>query len=373
MAFGATPGIITDGPGADSFRSIIPIRYSLTSGNQVFPGACFKRNLLQVVGRNDTYPQYSNGDQGVLPTSASSGFVAGVYRGTAVTNASGASASVGLGLVRQGVTPVRVGALNGGTAITVGSLVGFSAATGAASYDIPTIQTYTIGAMIGYVTGYQIATALQTAVTATGSQTVSVMNTDGITTSTAITLDYGNNSIQEAVTPSAVTAQVKANGTFTPTVVSAAAGTVITVTIGGVAATYTTVSGDTTATLVGTHVAAAINASAIVNGSGAVIAPAVAVSGVVYFTALTGGTGNNSITLTATSSSTGNYTVAVSAATFANGTYGTVTATFQYTHTIGAIVIGQNLVSGGSIIPVPAATGGFNIDTVLVDVAIVGA
>lgn len=372
MSFGASPGIITNGPGADSWRTNVPAAVSVPAGFQVFKGAIFRRNINVVAGSNYNYPQYSAADQGVLPTNASAGFVAGAYAGNGISNTNSVAQTSVINLRSQGLAPVRCGALNGGTAITVGSLIGFSAAAGASTYDVPTIQTYTVGSAVGYVVGYQILTSLLNAQTSTGSQAVSVLSTNGITTSTALTIDPGTN-VQETVTPTAVTASVRANATFTPTVVSAAAGTVITVTVNGVSATYTTVSGDTTATLTAAHVATAINASAIVNGTGAVIAPAVAISGVVYFTSLLPGTGPNSYTLTATSSSTGNYTVAVSGATFANGTYGTFTAPFAFNHAAGAVVIGQNTTSGGSIIPVPAATGGFNVDLVLCDIAIVGA
>jgi hypothetical protein len=370
MSQGAVPGIITDGLAADSYRQAVVGRVSVATGNQILNGAVFRRNINAVVGRNDLYPQYSSGDQAVLPTSAASGFVAGVYNGAPIVNSTGATATYSVPLFRQGVAKVRVGSLNGGTAITVGSLVGFSAATGASTYDIPTIQTYTVGSALGYVIGYPIQTALQAAVTATGSQTVAVYNTAGITTSTAIAIDTGT-SVAEFVTPSAVTQQVKANGSVTLGG-TWATGTTLTVTVNGVSTTYVTgTNGDNSNATSATQLAKIINASSIVYGSGAVVAPSVVSGSVVYFTALNPGTASNSITLTASSSSA--MTCVASGATLSGGTYGTITATFASTHTANATVVGQNNISGGNIISIPAATGGFSVDTVLVDIAIVGA
>lgn len=371
MGFGMTPGIITDGPGADGWRQVIPLRFVLPTGQQIFKGAVLRRNLASVVGRNDTYAQFSQADLGVLSTNAAAGFVAGVAIANPATNTSGVSTPQSVGVVRQGVVPVRAAAIAGGTAVTIGSLLGFSAATGASTYDLPTVQgSYVIGAALGYVTGFQISTVLSGAVNSIGAQTVAVQNTDGVTTGTTLTLDFST-PYQEAVTPSAVTAQVKANanitvgGTFS-------AGTVLTATVNGVAVSYTVVAGDTNLAGAAASFAKAINASAIVNGTSAVVGPVTSAAGVVYFTALNGGTPANSVTFT-TSAAGGTTTATASSATLVNGTYGTITATFLYTHAANTVVIGQNVTIGATIIPVPSATGGINVDTVLCDVAIVGA
>lgn len=374
MAFGAGPGLITDGIGADSYKAGIPGIFSAPPNQQVFTGQTMRRNILTVVGRNDAYTQFSQGDQVVNGTNPSSGFVAGVVLGNTKQNLQNSNTTPGplkLFLVRQGVTPVRVAALAGGTAVTIGSMVGFSAALGAATTDVPIVQaTYTVGAMVGVVTAYQIITATVGSVAVAGSQTVTVQNTDGINTATALTFDSGNPA-QETVTPTAVTAQVRANGSVTLGG-AASAGTLITVTINGIIVTYTTTAADTTLTIAAASLAKAINASLAVYGIVSYINPATSTAAVVYLTSANAGTGPNSYTLAATASG-GTVTATASGATFTGGTYGSLTATFNYTHGPGAIIFGQNLVSGSTIVPVPAATGGMNVDTVLVDVALVGA
>lgn len=371
MSFGLTPGIITDGPGADSYRTAIPVRVSVNAGSQIFNGQAFKRNINAVVGRNDLYPQYSQGDQGALPTSAAAGFVAGVYNGAIVSNSNNVPTNVGIAIVRLGVVRVRCAALNGGTAVTVGSILGFSAALGASTFDVPTVQgSYVIGAALGCVIGYQIQTALAATLSGTGLQTVNVANTDGITTSTALTIDYGQ-SVLETVTPTAVTPQVKSNGTITVGG-TFSAGTILNATVNGIPVSYTVVSGDTTVAGAAASFARAINASSIVQGTNAVVGPAVAPAAIIYLTAINGGTQQNGATLTA-SAVGGTTTAVVSGSTLTGGVFGTITAPFLNVHALGATILGQNTLNGATIIPVPAATGGINIDTVLCDLAIVGA
>lgn len=371
MAFGLGPGTITDGPGADSYRNVIPIRFPLGGGNAIARGQAFKRNINTVVGRNDLYPQFSQGDQAVLATNAAAGFVAGVFPGPITANTNNVAAGTSIALVRQGVTPVRTAVLNGGTAVTIGSVLGFSAAVGASTYDTPTVQgSYVLGATLGYVIGYQINTALAGALTGTGSQTVNVANTNGITTATALTVDYGQ-AVQESITPTAVTNQAKANGNITVGG-TFSAGSVLTATINGVAVSYTVVAGDTTLAGVATSLAKAINAAAAVLGINAVIGQAVASAAVVYLTALANGTAANATTLTVGAVG-GTTTLTASGATFTGGTFGTITAPFLQPHASGATIIGQNTTGGATIIPIPAATGGINIDLVLCDIAIVGA
>ena len=367
MSFGTSVGIITDGPGADAFRSIVPSRYSLPAGQQIVHGQVFRRNLFSVPGRNDNYPAFSAGDSYVLPTSANSGYIAGVYNGVTIQNTNSVAQSQPFGMRRVGVSSVRAAVLNGGTAISVGTLVGFSAVSGASTYDVATqVGSYIVGASLGLVMGYQINTTTATAVSATGSQTINLTSTIGVTTATPLTLDYGQ-STAETVTPTAVTAQVCANGNI---VVGGtfSAGTVLTANVNGVSVSYTVVSGDTNLTGAAASFAKAINASAIVNGIGAVVAPAVAVSGTVYFTALAGGTPGNSITLTA-SAVGGTTTATASGATLASGAYGTITANFQQTHATGAVVLGQQTNVNGVIIPVPSGTGTMNVANVLVDLS----
>jgi hypothetical protein len=374
MAFGAGPGLITDGIGADSYKAGIPAIFQTPAGQQVQAGATLKRGILSVVGRNDAYTQYSQGDQVVTATNPGSGFVAGVVLNNTRQNLQNSNATplgVKLFLARQGVAPVRVAAVNGGTAVTIGSMVGFSAAIGASTQDIPTVQgSYVVGAMVGIVTAYQITTATVGSVTAAGSQTVTVLNTDGITTVTAITVDPAQPN-QETVTPTAVTAQVRASGSITlgGTI---SAGTVLLATINGVPVSYTVQASDTTLTIAAASFAKAINASLAVAGINPSVLPAQSAGAVVYLTALPAGTGGNAYTLAVTATG-GTTTAAASGSTLAGGSYGTVTANFSYTHGGGAVILGQNIVSGATLVPVPAATGGINVDTVLVDVALVGA
>ncbi len=374
MAFGAGPGLISDGIGADSYKAGVPGIWQAPAGQQMFAGATMRRNILAVVGRNDLYPNLSQGDQVVTGTNASAGFVAGVVAASTkqnLQNTNATPAALKLFLVRQGVVPVRAAVLAGGTAVTVGSMLGFSAALGAATTDVPIVQaSYTVGAMVGTVTAYQIATATVGTVPVAGSQTVTVLNTDGMSTTVPLTIDVGN-AVQETVTPTAVTAQVRANATITlgGTI---STGTVITVVINGITVVYTVLATDTTLTIAAASLAKAINATLAVYGIPPYINPAQSAAAVVYLTAASPGTGPNAYTLTAAGVG-GTTTATASGSTFSGGTYGSFTAPFNFTHGAGAVVLGQNLVSGASIIPVPAATGGIAVDTVLVDVAIVGA
>ena len=370
MAFGTNPGLVSDGLGADAYRQIVPGRYTVAAGAQIPKGQIFKRNVTIAPGRNDLAPVFSQADVWATPTSGACGLMAGAYPGNPITNTNSVGVTYNVPLVRQGVTSVRCGTLNGGTAVTIGSILGSTAALGASTYDVPTVPGgYVIGGTIGIVVGYPIQTSSLTAVSAAGTNTISVLNTDGISTSTALTVDYGLPTL-EIFTPSAVTAQVKSYGSITLGG-TAAANTVLTATVAGVSASYTTVAGDTTTTIAATNFAKAINQSLIVQGINALVAPAVSVGAVVYFTALNAGTASNAITLTA-SAVGGTVTATASGATLANGTYGTVTGTFQNPHGAGSIVNGTNTTNGATLIPAPAATGGFNIDTVLCDIALIG-
>jgi hypothetical protein len=370
MAFGLGPGVITDGIGADGFKTGVPFSVPVGANSQVLPGTALKRNILTVVGRNDSYPNLSAPDQACYATSANSGYAAGVVYGTqkqALSNTNSIAGNVRLSLCRSGVVPTRVAALAGGAAITIGALVGFSAAVGASTSDIPTVQGSNVpGAALGIVTAYQIVTATTAPAVNPGAQTITVTSTDGITTATALAVDP-NLPTAETVTPTAVTAGVRATDSLT-VAGTFAAGSVLTAIINGTTVTYTVLASDTNNAGAAASFAKAINASAVVAGLAPILLPAQVAANVIYLTASNQGTAANAYTLTA--SATGTNTVTAATATFTGGVAGSITAPFANAHASGAIVLGQNTTFGATLIPVPAATGSLNVGLVSVDLAL---
>jgi hypothetical protein len=357
-------GFLTDGIQADVWRIFKPGAITLVANGTYQQGQLFCRDILSVQGRNDTLPTLSKGDLVVLPTSANAGFNHGVLA-TAVTNGNaGASATVPLNLYYSGSVPVRVAALAGGTAVTIGSYVQVSAALGASTYELPTASgTYTVGQTLGIVGGYQINTFSSGAVIAAGAQTVPMATVWGITTSTPITFDYNAQGLtpQEVVTPTTVTQAVNATGTVT-IAGTASAGTTIVTTLGNVpggnvTVTYTTTAADTTATIVAGKIAALFNQTTAVRYSTPGVNAVTNAAGVITFTANSLGTAGNNYTLVTTATG-GTFTSTASGATLAGGTFPSITATFVNAHATGAQVVGQNTTSGATIVAVPS-TGSF--------------
>ena len=376
MAILRAPGSIVDGPNAGTDWLEFEGALQVPAGLCIAQGQVYKRNILALQGPNYQYPQQSSGDRVVLPNSTSAGYVYGVYQGPQLVAPAGGVLPIQPASFRRlGVGQVLCGAVSGGTAVTIGSIVGCSAALGASATNYATVQTATIGTLVGVVMAQPINTYLVGAVTATGSQTVQLPNTYAITTSTGLLIDTAQSGVQESVTPTAVVRGVPASGTVTIVVVSAAAGVTITITVNGTAFTYVTTAADTTATNTAADIVAAINASVLTQGPNAVIQYATNAAGVITLAVNpasgaigTQGTAGNAITLTSSSSATGNFTATASGATFAGGTNSTITAVFANTHAAGAPVYGSNTTNAASVIPVSSATTFYLTGLVTVDI-----
>jgi len=419
-------GTITSGPDADSYRYLWPANITVPSGatstsasssattisgsvtGQLVPGTPLRRLYTSIQGRSPQTAPYSGvqgvgaslvgGDAAAFPTSntvattgAGTGYIYGIYAppGGVVNNATTAAFTQGTPYVaRTGIVPVVCAAVNGGTAITVGSLVGLSTVTiGTSSLQnqLTYNSSFTFGQTAGIVTGYALGTTLGPNAVAAGSATFNPPNAAGFSTSQAITINPGAAN-QETVVPSAFTAGTAASNTITFTTTATGAG-VCTVTIGGIPTIGTvvlavTIGATNTVNQSAVAVANAINqflasfvAPANIIGVGGVLPLAYVAApgaGAVTLAASYPGTWGNSLTLSATTTAT-TQTVAVGGASFSGGVNNSATATFTYAHVANEPIVGTISTSGTSILAVPSGTSAANYGLVMVDLIGCGA
>ena len=220
-------GTIQSGPNADSYREQAPAIVGVSAGAIINTGTPLRRSVVQIQGQSPSAYPYSavtpgltQGDVNVLPTATGGGFIYGVYNGsTVVNNASGAVATsvVTPSVTRAGVTPTLVGVTSGGTAVTIGSIVGMNslATTGnivatalvsnnqVAGANFGTVVTQpisTTGAVLGTVVGYPIVTTLVSAQIAGSSVSLPVANVLGFSSTQTLTINPGQFNA-ETVTP----------------------------------------------------------------------------------------------------------------------------------------------------------------------------
>jgi hypothetical protein len=169
-------------------------------------------------GPNDNVFKARSTDSGVLATSANGGDVIGIFQGKenqpiAYLNPNTTQTTYVASCRMKGIGRVLAGAVASGTAVTIGAALIVSS-----SNIFATVGTRAIGTSVGTVIAYAINTTVAASV-ASGSHAVTPASILGITTSTQLTIDTG--SLQEIVTPSAVSTSA---GTFTATFANAHTG-----------------------------------------------------------------------------------------------------------------------------------------------------
>lgn len=399
-------GTIQTGPGADSYRKQSPAVIAVPASSVLSPGTPLRRNYLAIQGQPPGSYNFSGispslgltgGDQAVLPTSVAGGLFYGVYSGRGVNNLTGASTALKVTpyVTTNGVQYTLVGAVSGGSAVTVGSIVQLSTVavgTAATNNFATTSTTITPGQTVGIVCGYAIATTFGASGGGPGSASFYPPNIAGFSTTQAITVNPGGPN-QETVTPSAVTAGSLASitATFTGTSATAAGNVVLTFAsvpgVGTVGVTTAVTSGQTPGTIA-TNVAAALNsqfnnygaapgnilgigfdspagysAGGAAPGVGSGVQPfgnaQVSATSVVNIAAAIPGTALNGIAVT--SATVAGITLTMGAASMAGGTVNSVTATFLNSHVANEPIQGTVTVAGSTILAVPTTAGGANI------------
>lgn len=404
MAANSFPVTIQTGPNADSYRTGTPALINVASGTTLAQGTPLRRSVTAIQGQNPQVIPYiginpslglNGGDQFVLPNATGGAFVAGVYDSPGVNNIAGTStiqAAIS-GLSRQGVTPVLCGAVSGGTAITVGCLVGLSTAAvnTAATTNFATVQAATNGLFLGVVCATAVATTLgPNAVTGVGAATINPPKINGFATSQAIVVNPGGSN-QETVTPTTVTAGTLASNAVSITGTSATAAVTYTISlasipygIGAASVAIAVASGQTNAQIA-TSFGAALNTLFASYGAAPANIPGVTgtqpfglvqvvSSSVVTISAAIPGTYLNSVTLTGFAATSG-ITATVTNASFGGATAGTanvVVATFASSHAANEPITCAVTVNGNSLCAIPAA-GGATVDLVMVDLTPLGA
>jgi hypothetical protein len=421
----ALNGTVTVPPGG-----YLPVGYPLAR-NLLSLGGSYLSKLASLTG----FQNFAGGDAFVsLPLSGTTGGTVGstgqsigVYVGQPVSNpwlnpaaqTLNTSQLLQPGLIgRTGLRPVLVGLTNGGTTVKVGDFIARGATIGVASLYPFLLSQGPSTATGGLTVGQVAATPIWTSVTAgfsAGAQTVTVLNTNGMTTATPLTLNAGQAN-QETVTPSAVVAAAPGISTLTIVGTAGSASTVqITFTLAGyqgstgvaptgTATTTFTVSiaipsGSTLAQTTNLIVAA-LNATGFcfgapqnINGIGAGSCTQTSTSGTagnpasgpliycwssaagtIYFSAANPGAWANSLltyTVTVLNGTTQTYNGAVAgsatAVAFTGGVNGSFTATFQNAHVAGEPVYGIANASGGVIVPAPGTAGMLSVGLVYVD------
>jgi hypothetical protein len=392
-------------------------------------------NYLAKYAALQGFGAYANGDSFVtLPLGgavggATSSWSVGVYQGQPIANPWLNPAAQTLNttslqqpgfIARSGVRLALCGLTNGGTTVKVGDIVAKGATVGTPALYPFLLSLGPSTATSGIAVGQVIATPIQTNITAAagpGTGTVvTLLNTMGVTTATALTFNPGQAN-QETATPTAVTSTAPAISTLTIVGTAGSASTVqITFNIGG----YQGSTGLTGPT--GTNTTTFTISVAIPNGStlaqttnlilGALLAsgfcygapqniagigaggvnltstagtagnpysgPLVyawsSAAGTIYFSACSPGAWANSLltyTVTVLNGTTqtynGNVAGSATAVAFASGVNGTATVTLANAHVAGEPVIGIQNNSAGVIVPAPGTAGMLNVGLCYVD------
>jgi hypothetical protein len=429
------------GLNADTSYAALNATISVPPGGYLPIGMPFSRNLLAAQGNYLSkyaalagFSNYANGDQfvqlpaagAVLGATASSNVV-GAYIGQPQANpwlnqpAGTLNTSPLLApgyLARSGLRPMLCGMIHSGTTVKVGDFVLKGASVGTtALYPVLLSQgptTALAGATVGQVAATPIWTQIVTPSTAGVSGATTVNGTNGITTSTPLTVNPGGAN-QEVVTPSSVTAAVPATSTLTIAGTAGSASTVqITFNIAGYqgSAGLTGPTGTLTTTFTvsipipnGTIlqtttnlIVAALQATGFCfgapqsllgigagaftqNGTGAgspITGPLIYVystaSGTIYFSAANPGVWANTLltyTVTVLNGTTQTYNTNVAgsatAVAFSGGVNGTFTSTLQNVHVAGEPVIGIANTAAAVLIPDPGTAGMLNVGLCYVD------
>ena len=321
-------------------------------------------------------------------------------------------------LARTGVRPVLAGMIHSGTTVKVGDFLVKGATIGTTALYPALLSiggaTVTAGITVGQVVATPIWTQIVSASAAGVSGATTVNGTNGITTSTPLTINPGGAN-QEVVTPTAVTAAVPATSTLTISGNAGAAATAqITFNIAGYqgstgltgptgtnVTTFTVsipIPNGTTQANTTNLVVAALQATGFCFGapqsllgigagaftqngtsagapiSGPLIYVYSTASGTIYFSAANPGAWANTLltytvtvpggtTQTWNTSATGSAT----AVAFTGGVNGTFTATLANAHLPGENVIGLANTSQAVLIPDPGTAGMLNVGLVMAD------
>lgn len=418
MAGNSFVGTVTTGPGADSYREGAPgIVATIPASGVLNQGTPVRRNYLVIQGQNPAAYAYSGinpslglngGDQVVNCTSTAGGALYGVFDGPTVTNfAQPTAAAVATSLVtpyitRVGVVPALVGCASGGTAVTVGALVGINAlqaasggvaigqAAGAGFLTVITAPATTLGSVAGTVVGTPIVTALASAVTAGTSVAFNPLSTVGMnvgSTGPALIINPGGAN-QETVTPSSVAVGIFSEVTVGFANASAGASNMIVIIgnastgaipliPGGIIGVTVACTTATTGSNFAASVATALNTAFAVYGEAPSNVPGV--GGIRPFGLVTAATSNMSITAAvpsplynavAVSVGTGTSTMTYPSSLGATsvGAYPVCYGTFANNHVSGEPIVGTVITSGATLCPVPQP-GGVNIALAMVDLS----
>ena len=429
------------GLNADTSYAALNATIQVPPGGYLPVGMPFTRNLLAGQGNYLSkyaalagMSQYANGDafvqlvQGgaVLATTGASNVV-GAYIGQPQVNPwlntpagtlNTAQAYLPGYLARSGVRPMLAGMIHSGTTVKVGDFLTKGPTIGTTSLYPYLISvggaTYTAGQTIGQVIATPIWTQIVTPGAAGISAATTVNNTNGITTSTPLTINPGGAN-QETQTPTAVTAAIPAYAALTIVGVAGAASTVqITFNIAGYqgstgltgpTGTLTTqftisvpIANGTTLQNTTNAILAALQASGFCYGApqnilgigagpftqnganagspigGPLIYAYASAAGVIQFSAANPGAWANTlltytvtvpggVTQTFNTSATGSAT----AVAFSGGVNGTATMTLANAHSAGEPIIGLANTSQAVLIPDPGTAGMVSVGLVYVD------
>jgi hypothetical protein len=431
-----------NGLNADTSYVALNATVNVPPGGSLPIGLPLSRNLLTYGGNYlskiasvSGFSAYAFGDSfttlplsGAVASTTGASSTVGVYTGQPVSNPWLNPAAQTLNtspllspatLARTGLRPVLCGLTNGGTTVKVGDFVRSTATVGTTSLYPFLLSQGGTSIAAGVTVGQVAATPIWTSVTANvgpgAAQVATVLNTNGITTTTPLTINVGQSN-QETVTPTAVTATAPGLSTLTIVGTAGSASTVqITFNLAGyqgstgvaptgTATTTFTVSitipngstlAQTTNIIVGALLATGFcfgapqNINGIGSGSctqtsaagtagnpasGPLVYVWSSAAGTIYFSAVNPGAWANSLltyTVTVLNGTTQTYNGAVAGSAtpvaFTGGVNGTFTATFQNAHVAGEPVYGIQNTSQGVIIPAPGTAGMLNCGLVYVD------
>jgi hypothetical protein len=405
-------GTIQTGPNADAYRFLAPAIITIPASGTLPLGTPLRRSYANIQGQNPSAYPYTavaavaGGDQMAVMTSSAGGFLAGVYTGATFSNYTGTTATsvVTPYVTKSGIAPVLVGCASGGTAVTIGAVVGMNstiAATNgilangtAAPTQYATVLTQpvsTLGSALGVVCGYPIVTNVgATAVTAGSSVAFYPPNVQGFSTTQAITINPGQSNA-ETVTPSSINVGVCAtnvitfgNASATTPGVTVTLGNASTGAIPGVSGGIISVSIVATTATTGNNfaasVAAALNSAFQIYGAapsnipgiggGQVFGIATAATSILTITAAIPTSLYNTI---AVSTPVSGVSSIASGGTSLGGTsagaFPTVYATFVNNHSAFEPIVGTVTTTGATICPVPQP-GGSNVALAMVDLSL---
>ena len=223
-------GTIQTGPNADAYREQAPAIVSVSAGAVINTGTPLRRSVVQIQGQQPSAypfsaitPGMTQGDINTQLTATGAGFCYGVFNGPTFSNASqvGATSMVTPYVTRTGITPLLVGVTSGGTAVTVGAVVGMNSLqaqglvatnalvsnnqAGGANFATVVVQpTTVVGSALGTVVGYPIVTNLVSTQVAGAAVTIPVGSVIGFSSTQALTINPGLGNA-ETVTPTSFT------------------------------------------------------------------------------------------------------------------------------------------------------------------------